>query len=293
MPIFWTKPTESGLGDRLSDILYVATYARILQTDIFVTWTTYRGHENRTIRQLDPSFRYIDTQLENVRKYIRFPSNTIVVPYVEIQGKFLKEWIVDPEEMKLIRATYPTFEHAVGGTTDPRAFWLKHLQDRLTFEEFQNRFDEVAKEFGFCDTINAYLSTLPEKFMTLHIRRGDKVRPEATDGTFIHSTQIEELNELTYKCMEKAVKVYDTFFICSDEDEKKAEFVDFLVKKNKNIISIPPMLPKWQQTYFDMATMSKSSLNVASNRYSSFSRFPSLIGKKNFKSVYQVEEAGL
>jgi hypothetical protein len=79
--IYWTKPTESGLGDRLLDILFMATYAKLHKSNLLLTWTVYRGHEKQETRNLDPSFRYVDSQLENVKKYIRFPNFTVYTPF--------------------------------------------------------------------------------------------------------------------------------------------------------------------------------------------------------------------
>lgn len=291
--IYWTKPTESGLGDRLSDILLIATYARALKTEVTFTWETYRGHENPSIRQLDPLFRYIDTDLNNIKKYIIFPDNVIVKPYIEIENQKFIGWITDPKQLNIVRSKYETFENSLGGAVIIFDFWNNFLKDKLPFNELQKSFNTTIKGFGFCSEINSYLSTLPERFMSFHIRRGDKVRSENTDGTYIHSDEIEELNNITYECLEYFSEKYDHFFICSDQDEKKAEFVDYLTSKGKNIISLPPGLEKWQQTYYDMATMTKSDTNIASNRYSSFSCFPSIIGNKMWRNVFDWKASNL
>lgn len=290
MTIYWTRPTESGIGDRLIDVLYVATYAKIMKSQLLFTWEAYRGHEKQETRDLDPSHRYIDSKLDNVKKYINFPSNVKVVPFVEINKIKLTRWVTEPSLVHLIKSRYDTFEHAVGGAISPGDFWRTHLKDKLSLEEFKKYFEQTASEFTFCEEINLYLSTLPERFMTFHIRRGDKVRKEATDGTYIHSDELNELNELTHKCLHFFSEKYDYFFICSDEDEKKNEFTKYLVSKGKNIISIPNGLQKWQQTYYDMATMTKSEINLVANRYSAFSRFPSLIRNRMFLSVFQARD---
>lgn len=289
--IYWTKPTESGLGDRLSDILFMAAYAKLHESNLLLTWTIYRGHEKQETRSLDPSFRYVDSQLENVKRYIKFPSNVRVEPYVVVEGCKTKDWIINQEELRLIRLNYPTFEWALGGGTDPKRFWMSYCKDKIsTFNEFQKVVDSIAGEFGFCDEINEHLSKLPDRFASFHIRRGDKVRGGEIDGMHIHSNEIEELNALTYKCLDVFCDRYDHFFLCGDQDEKKQEFVDYLLSKGKNLVTIPNGLEKWQQTYFDIATMTKSAINVTSNRYSAFSRFPAMIGNRKYKSVFQLEE---
>jgi hypothetical protein len=291
--IYWTKPTESGLGDRLSDILFMSTYARLHQSNLLLTWNVYRGHEKIETRALDPAFRYVDSRLENVKKYINFPNNTIVEPFVQVETYKTKNWIINDDEIRIIRLNYPTFEFALGGGNDPRRFWLAYCQDKVsTYEEFQQHLDAVGKEFSFCEEINKYLSSLPDRFASFHIRRGDKIRSGEIDGMHVHTNELKELNQLTYKCIDVFCDRYDNFFICGDQDEKKKEFIDYIISKKKNIITVPSYLDKWQQTYFDLATMTKSAINITSNRYSAFSRFPSLIGNKRYKSVFQLDQEG-
>lgn len=262
MVIHWTKPTESGLADRLTDVLQMATYARARKAQLYMEWPRFPA------RSIDVEHRRTDILLDNVRKFINFPPEVM----------FNRPAHIDR-----------TFDLYIGGATANSDFHHGHLKDVCTWEEFNEIFASVAKDFTFCDEINNFLKTLPDKFMALHVRRGDKVRVdngvEKQDGTYIYSHELDWLNGLTYKALDYYLSLgYDRFFVCSDEDNKKAMFVDYLISKGKSIITIPD-LPKWQSTYYDLATMTRSDFNLTSQRYSSFSRFPSMIGIGKFQTV--------
>ena len=284
MAIYWTKPTESGLGDRLKDIVLLAAYGKIFGEDVYMTWQRYAGHVKKETRALDPSHRYIDTILDNVKKHINFPKNIIIEN--EIMG--VSGWANGLDTYRL-RSKFTLFEFGIGGVSGSHGFWHAYLKDKCTFEEYEIKLEEALSEFGFCKEITDFLNTLPELFISFHIRRGDKVRAESTDGTYIHSDDLSELNKITYEAIDYYADRYDTFFICSDQDDKKQEFSDYLKSKNKKILELP-LMEKWQQTYYDIATMTKSKVNIASNRYSSFSSFAAQMGKGNFKTVYDFKE---
>lgn len=267
MKLRWTQPTSSGLGDRLVDILTMLAYARCRGATLYMEWQVFNFRSD-----LDVSHRQTDILLENVVKYINFPSGIV----------FDVDSGCDHQ-----------FKDYVGGGHHLPQFWQEHMQGICSFDVFIEHVQRVGMEFSFCLEINDFLATIPKRFVSMHIRRGDKVRNEQPDHAFIHVSELERLDTLTYRAIDYCLSLgFDTFFFCGDEDFKKQPFIDYAVARGVKTFTIPTM-EKWQATYFDMATMTRSDLNVASQRYSTFSRFPALIGRGNYKTVFDLEREGL
>ncbi len=257
----------SGLGDRLIDIFMLAGLARVRGDKIYVKWPPF------TAKAIDTHHRTTDILLENVLKFISLPS----------------EIVFDADT-----PTQDSFDNYLGGGGEISSFYNAYVAGSCSIDEFHSVLRSVAKDFVFCEALRSYLETIPPKFVTLHVRRGDKVRNEAHDGTYIHANELDWLNQMTYKALDYFVaQGYDTFFVCGDEDEKKMPFVNYVREsKGKTVFNLPDM-PKWQATYYDLAVMTRSDFNVASQRYSAFSRFPCLLGNGRFTTVFGLNSQGL
>ncbi len=259
----WTQPTESGLCDRLVDILILLTYARVFGCRLAFQWPGFKA------KDIDTAHRTQDIKIENVLKYMRFPND--LLPTTDA-------------------STSCTFNKYLGGYCDLGLFHRTYLEGECTFERFMEFFEVTRKDFGFNEEITTFLTTIPADFVSFHIRRGDKVRQENGDGTFIHERELDELNRLTYKAFDQYLNAgVKMFFICSDQDEKKVEFVEYVKSNGAGTFDLPVSLQKWQTTYYDIAVMSKSQNIVTSNRHSSFSRFPAMIGNGKVDTVYSLE----
>ena len=160
MNILWTKPTESGLADRLNDILFMATYARAYSGNVYINWPKFPA------KDIDVAHRRTDILLENVLKFINFPKEVHFQHCSHVQK---------------------TFDHYIGGACSIEGFHHAYLKDICDYEKYFSIFKSVAADFTFCDLIKAHLANLPQKFVTFHIRRGDKVRLEKHDNTFINN----------------------------------------------------------------------------------------------------------
>lgn len=268
MKIRWTKPTESGLGDRLYDLLFLTAYARILKADtLLVQWGKFDP------KPIDTKHRAVDIKLENVLRFLRFP----------------REIVYDNGQTK----HDATFDSAIGGGGDYMALYEAHLKGHCSYPEFDQIICAAAKDFGFCPEIGAWLKEVPEHFVALHIRRGDKVRDGWHDGTFIATDELTRLDSLTLRAIDYFFdQGFCTFFVCGDEDAKKVPFVDYIKKKGGQVFDIPPM-EKWQSTYYDLGTMTKAKRIATSQRFSTFSLFPALIGVGHCMNVFQMERHGL
>lgn len=263
----WTQPTASGLADRLCDLLYLYVYVSLFNGELHLQWPEYK------LNLLDIEHRSEDIKLNNALKYLKFPK-TIVFHNNEI-------------DLKL--NTNTNFDFYIGGGLTVNDFYNKYVDKKITENEYLNKFMILKNEFSFCDEILIYLSKLPNDFFTLHIRRGDKVRPGFwNDGNFINDHELNELNQLTINAIDKyKYKGFKNIFICGDEDKYLNLFIEYAKSKNLNVLTSVNQ-PKWIQTYFDLAIMSKSQTVITSQRHSSFARFPTLIGNNDYKTVYNI-----
>jgi hypothetical protein len=123
---------------------------------------------------------------------------------------------------------------------------------------------QVKNDFTFCAPINEFLSTIPKRFASIHIRRGDKVRTTPHDGRFITADELDRLNELTYKAIDYLTSRFDAFFLCGDEDEKIKPFRAYIESKGCSTFGVPAM-EKWVSTYYDIAVMTRSEFIVTSS----------------------------
>tara|TARA_B100001939_G_scaffold319933_1_gene308414 strand:- start:6754 stop:7563 length:810 start_codon:yes stop_codon:yes gene_type:complete len=260
----WTQPTKSGLGDRCCDLLFVYSYATMFNSKLYTSWPQFE------IKKIDMPHRKTDIQIDNVLKYLNFPEDI----------SFKK-----PDKVDKI------FNFYVGGGNTAKSFHEKYIGDKFSLSKFNEVVEKCSQEFNFCNEIKNYLLTLPESFISLHIRRGDKVR-EGTwnDGGFINYHEVEHLDLITRRVIDFYSKLgYKHLFICGDENDKTQVFLNYANSKNFKTFTTPKM-PKWKETYFDIATMTKSKIVITSQRYSSFAKFPTLIGKGKFLTTYELEK---
>jgi hypothetical protein len=263
--IRWTKPTGSGLCDRLYDLLFLATLARVQCARLFVDWQHF------DIQPIDMAHRRIDILLENVRAHINFPSEIV----------FSKD---DPCDT--------IFDYAIGAGASYEDLFAVHGSHLCSHQEFKRVLGEVRKEFTFCAPITSFLTSIPSRFASIHVRRGDKVRTTPHDGRFITVDELDRLNELTYKAIDYLATRFSAFFLCGDEDEKIKPFRSYIEAKGCTTFGLPAM-EKWVSTYYDIAVMTKSEFIVTSQRFSTFSLVPSLLGIGQTQTVYEMEEGAL
>lgn len=263
--IRWVRPTESGLCDRLYDLHFLSAFARVQGAKLYTKW------EKFDLKDIDAPHRRQDILLENVRAHIGFP----------------EEIVIDA-----LAACDRTFEPGIGAAASYEDLWKLHASSICSWDVYNQALSETAKGFVFCDQINTVLAALPEKFAAVHVRRGDKVRAEEHDGCFIRFDELDRLNELTFKAIDWALKTFTAFFVCGDEDAKLKPFITYITASGGTVINIPK-LEKWRMTYYDLAVMTRSSFNITSQRRSTFSSFPALIGNGQYRTVYDLELDGV
>lgn len=267
--ILWTQPTQSGLCDRLSDLFFIYAFAHIYDAELHLEWPRFE------IKDIDAPHRSVDILLDNILQYVVFPSKI----------HFNSDVTQHKENADMIFNAY------VGGGKDANSFYSAYISNVCSFKQFEDAIQKIKHEFTFCPEILNHADNLPQEFIVLHIRRGDKVRQgNWNDGYFINMHELEYLDLITKKAIDSYADLgYKHLFVCGDEDSKNKPFIDYAESKNFNVF-VTPQKEKWIQTYYDIAIMSRAKCVITSQRYSSFAKFPTLIGRGIFQTVYQIEE---
>jgi hypothetical protein len=273
LKVLWSHPTESGVGDRLCDLLLLYSYVSIFDAELHFQWPQF------PMKDIDVKHREEDIKLENVSEYIKMPE------------KIFANSPLNPSN----DGNVCVFDRYIGGGFSVEEFYNKYVQKQVSLNQYKNSVRNVSTRFRFHNKkIIDHLSKTPKEFIAFHIRRGDKVR-EGTrnDGNYINTVELDHLDDIT----KKSIDFYsnpdtNTFFICGDEDKKNQPFIDYARSKQNKVFTSPDV-PKWMGTYFDLAVLSKAKKIITSQRGSSFSRFASFLGQSEFLTVYQLEKQGV
>jgi hypothetical protein len=242
--------SESGYGDRVLDLLVLSIYSYSKQKNMTIYWKEFQGMEDYADI---PSWRFKDTKLENIQSFFVFPD------YITLKSTPIAE---DKSE---------TFDKYIGGTTSPHEFLSKYMNNSISTEGYNDIIKNVKSHFGF--KIPKYVHSVP--YVAIHLRRTDKMR--GVCETQIVKSQLEFLNNETKNAIERAIsKGFFNFFIASDDESSKQEFIDFIQSKNCNIFQ-PKNIHNLLESYYDTWILSSSSLIIPSMRYSTFSLFPALL----------------
>jgi len=261
----WTAPTQSGIGDRLIDVILVLSLARLAKSHLYMVWP--EPTQNEQINSKTPH-RLVDVKVENISRYINLPS-----------------------DLTIGDTTTPTtdrFEAGVGGDGNFHNFYVHYVPKEHSFYAFIQACKSTARDIQPCAEIEAWMHTLPNHYAAFHIRRGDKVRSGKSCFDFVSDQDVNRLDEITRAQIDicAAYGIQD-YFICGDEDHLTQPFKDYVSKtKGCNVITVP-CVEKHVQTFYDLFGISFSSVVYVSTRYSSFSRVAGMIGRTTCMSVYE------
>lgn len=264
MDIFWTKSTNSGIGDRMIDLCLMAAYAKVCGGSLYLKWNVLSdGHiqtwvsDNKLNQWKD--IRYVDYLYDNIKNYFTFPNNVMV----------------NQEPTK----EYTIFNHYLGGIYSPKKFY-NHFVRTVDYDTFLKYFFEVTSEIQPKERLKSIVgNTTPT--LSVHLRRQDKIRENTTNGD-IHINELTELNRLTQNVFNKIYKG-GTVYISSDDEIEKNKFKD-----NFKSISVDDYTihHEFEKTYVDLYMLSKSKTIILSQKHSNFSLFASLLNKSDFVYLY-------
>jgi hypothetical protein len=271
MSIIWNNSTLSGLCDRLNDILILSTFAKIKNKKLKLIWRTQHFNQNCEIAIKRPLFRREDYLLDNLNKYITLPENIII--YTE--GTIIKSNNEDE-----------IFSSYIGGVHSPITFFNTYNDKSIyKIEDFINTYYSQANniKFRFDIDLNKY-----NKFISVHLRRTDKLVKNGAATHAIDIDKIDILDELTYNVIEKLINDgYTHFYFAGDDIYYINQYIN---KYNNRINIINSKLrddsDEIKNTYLDLCIMSKSEYIILSQRHSSFSLLASMINKAKLIYLY-------
>jgi len=178
---------------------------------------------------------------------------------------------------------------------------LKNEGLGISFEEVSNMFIKFAKNIEPNECISNYIPIGIENCYGVHLRKTDKIK---TNPDIRHEMTPDENIMLLNKVIimiEEMIEIEDniSFFISSEDNEHKQQFVDSINKiannKNKtiNLITIPENIPeniKSKLNYeciLDMFCLSKCKSIIQGVKYSAFSVIASLLGNEKLINLSQ------
>lgn len=255
---------KSGLGDRLCGMLLIAVYARIHgYSRVKVPWPSYSIPGGTP-----PDFRKKDILLSNVLDHLILPTGFE---------------FVDGHET--LPRTSPWWYTQVGIGSPNFAWFAKTHLKSYSLEDVLKVAREVCDE---CDYKPEVVRTSVDfgDYVSIHIRRTDKVRPVRECSLMVSESELDDLNLRTRKAVEETIaQGHRRFFICSDDDLALETYQSFVSNLGCDIIKLPKM-DKSVSTYYDLAAISRSKLLIQSMRSSAFSNYAACIGGVPIKNVY-------
>jgi hypothetical protein len=266
--LLWINPSMTCLGDRLLDTMLIATYGKILNSNVYFPWVdcpftigqsnptyNYNNNDNRSWDKV----RFEDYRFENFTQYFNLPLN------VKINESCEPDYF---------------FEDVLGGCVSPTLFYEKYLSNICDFKHFNNTFNEVIKQFTPTEKLQALVKDLVTPKVSVHLRRTDKINVAGDYSTFITFEGLDSLNKMTKDVINLFYNDYDNFYFSSDDAIVKTEYENLY----KNHIPHKTNCLDIEKTYIDLYMLSKSEYIILSQVHSNFSVFASYLN--NTKLVY-------
>jgi|TARA_B110000483_G_C18183068_1_gene537809 hypothetical protein len=246
--VYKTLP-DSGLGDRLLDLINVYTYSEILgYKNFYVEW--------KYGPQFDKSRKCL--KLENLLKYICLPENIIFVTKQEINN---------------ISNAF-IFDYCVG------ALSLYSFMDKYVEEKYKNVYEK--KYYDICKTIK--MKNLPQEVInifdnnnisTIHLRRTDKISKNKLCFGIDHC-ELNNLNNITKSFINNELQNNNKICIISDDENEKKNFINEYKSTKIIFFNLDDQV---LQTYVDYYCLMSSKNIFMSQQFSTFSITASLFYK--------------
>lgn len=261
--LFWSQSTKSGLGDRLLDLSLMSAWALCLKVELNLNWEfVCPGPKPWN------EIRYHDYLYENFSQYFNLPENVFVN-----KG-------ISPSSCQI-------FSYYLGGIYSPQSFFLKFIMPLTPFIDwrtYQQAFFETTKKFTPKNKLIDLLINQEPPTLSIHIRRGDKIREKIDEGKdSILPQDLISLNNLTQQVVDKLKNNNSKIFICSDDETEKLNYFS-LYKDN---LYLAPNNLGYLQTYVDLYLLSVSDTIIISQKHSSFSLFASIINRKQLVYLFE------
>jgi hypothetical protein len=267
MKLLYLNPPDSGLGDRLLDILLLYSYALYkCCSGVYLHWE-YNNSFNQSRQCL---------KLEHLHTYIEFPTNIHFVSK-EIITELSKD--IDTILFKDIVGA-----DSIYGFINRHMPTISLTEQQTLIETYFNVFKQI-KFRNIPPEITHIFNT--QTIVTVHLRRTDKVN----NAVAAHGVSIDELEFLDTKTEDyifSRIKQGMNICIVSDDISIKHQYIN----KYKDMATIIYFDTGDQvtQAYYDYYCLAYSNEILMSQKFSTFSITASLIGKK--KQLFYIFDHG-
>ena len=269
--MFWSNPTASGLCDRLSDVMLLATLANLLGADLYFNWIeavfqygavgepvwNYKEGQDKTWDKV----RFEDYRYENYSQYFNLPKNIKI-----------NEVVNNP--------TYH-FDSYLGGIFSPELFYEQcNISSICTFDKFLEEFKETVKQFTPTDKLLNLVSHLPKPNISVHLRRTDKIRVNCDNMTTINTDELDNLNKKTIEAIDILNGDDKLIYFASDDQEENKKYYKLYPNNIKDDVG------GFEKTYIDLYMLMCSDYIIMSQIHSNFSVFASYINQAKLVYLY-------
>lgn len=268
--LLWSRPTRSGLCDRLMDLILVSSLAKINNQSLYLKW--YQGDDlsfSNYQKETWPICRWTDYLLENIQNYFSLPEN---VNFINPNTKLEKPLI---------------FDNYLGGVHSPKTFY--QLCDmNIDYEQFYNVYRDTIEQFKPKQKLLNLVDPTEQIDLAVHLRRTDKVNFNP-NGVEIHNSELKKLNDITLRCIVEEIektKKQKKVLICSDDDKAKMD-LQSRIQDKCIVVDSPKVNYEFEKTYVDLIMLSQSKKIIMSQKHSNFSIFASLMHEAELVYFYK------
>lgn len=244
--IYKTLP-DSGLGDRLLDLINVYVYSELLGYKHFYVEWKYGS-------QFDTSRKCL--KKEHLFNYISFPENIIFITKKEMEQ--LKDCFI--------------FDDIVGALS-LYSFMDKYVEE-TSRHNYEKKYYDTCKRFSMKNIPEEVVNIFKSNISTVHLRRTDKINKDKRCFG-IEQKELDNLNHITKEFINREIKYGNKICIISDDTVEKNKF---LSDYSYNLIYFD-LNEQVSQAYVDFYCLMYSKKIFLSQQFSTFSIVGSLLNK--------------
>lgn len=244
--LYCTNLANSGLGDRITDMMILYTYGKIKKYNkIYFKW------------EYSPAYEFLNN-IDNILYHIEFPKDFIIINNLDN----LDNIDIFEEKLGVISIYLFIDKYMINDSEDLKNIFIEKYFELFIKINFKNI------PINIIDTFNS------KDIITIHLRRTDKI----SLNPYVHGTIDDELNILNNKTKDFInyciLKNDNKICFISDDDNIKQNYINEF--KNKcNVIFFN--INNYSQVFIDLYCLSNSKKIFMSQKFSTFSILGSLI----------------
>ena len=249
--------TGAGLGDRIAEYIIYSTLGNIYNCNVFVFWN---------IKDKGVGAR-VNEYPNNIQDYINFPKNLKFVDR--------KVWKIS-EVKKICPYQYKWSDYYIGDELVPEIVHKKlNLSKYIKLDDYIKLYKETAKQISY----KKELPKLPNNFVGIHVRRGDKTRERGVKRPIKYHD--DRLNKVFNKLN------IDNYILCSEGNNPI---------KGKQPIQIKLSNDKMIRTLQEFFILSKARIIIQSipgdTRYGGWTSFSYVASRIGDSVLYNCSPEG-